>query len=131
MDSVQAAQFANTTGRFFQVLATQVGDFLHQHIDELTDQQISIISNDQTRLISYSNTFFSLSDHIAFDGVDEYVPKVTNATAGVSDALKKMKTADKIISITAGVISLAAGIVSQNGGAILSSLQSIDQAIKD
>ena len=130
MDKVQAAQFANSTGRFFQILAGQVGDFLHQNIDTLSDQQISILSDDQTKLITYSNTFFSLSDGIAFAGADDYVQKVKDATGQITDSLNKIKTVDKIINISAGVISLAAGIVSANGGAILGSLQSITQAIK-
>jgi hypothetical protein len=130
MDTVQAAQFANDIGRFYQTLAGQVGDYLHQNIGTISTSQQSILSDDQTRLITYSNTFFSLSDTIAFAGADDYFQKVTNSTAQITDALNHMQTVDKIITISAGVITLAAGIVSQNGSTIIGSLQSIAQCIK-
>ncbi len=129
MDVVQAAQFANDIGRFYQTLAGQIGDYLHQNIGIISDSQMSILSDDQTRTISYSNTFFALSDTIAFAGADDYFQKVKAATGQITASLEHIQKVDKIISISAGVIGLGAGIVSQNGGMITGALQSIEQSI--
>jgi hypothetical protein len=129
MDVVAAAQFANDIGRFYQVSGQRIGDYLHQNIGNITTRQLSILSDDQTRLISYSNTFFSLSDQIAFDSADDYFTKVTAATLQINDALKKIKKVDDIITLSAAVISLAGGIISRSGGMITSSLGSIAQSV--
>jgi hypothetical protein len=129
MDKVAAAEFANLVGRFYQNLATQVGDTIHQNIGKMGNDQVVVLMGDQTRLISYSNTFYALSDRIAFDGADMYFKSVVDATGQISDALKHIDRVDKVISIAAGVITLAGGIVSRNVGMIASSLQTLQAAI--
>ena len=125
MDTIAAAQFANFIGRFYQTLAMQVGDYLHDKIGTIPSSQVSILSDDQTRLISYSNTFFSLSDTIAFQGADTYFRQVQDATAQISNALKQIQRVDTVISIAANVITLAGGIVSKNGTMITGALSAL------
>jgi hypothetical protein len=130
MDPIAAAQFANFIARFYQNLAMQVGDYIHEHIGDIPDNQLSILSDDQTRLISYSNTFFALSDSIAFQGADVYFSKVQAATGDISEALKSIEEADTVITIAANVITLAGGIVSRNTGMITSALTGLKGAVK-
>src|ERR1700755_439337 len=106
MDQVAAAQFANFMARWYQNMASQVGDTLHQSIGNIPDEQARILADDQVRLLSYSNTFFSLSDTIAFQGADEYFKSTQDATGQITDALKHIEKVDKVISITANVIDL-------------------------
>src|ERR1700761_1070874 len=119
MDQVAAAEFANLIGRFYQTLATQVGDTLHQQIGSLSKEQASVLMGDQSRLISYSNTFFSLSDKIAFEGADVYFAKVNDATGQISEAMKHIDKVDQVITISANVIMLAGGIVSASPSMIV------------
>jgi hypothetical protein len=128
MDTIDNAEFANNLGHFFQTVAQQTGDFLHSNIDTLSRDRIDLLSDEQTRLITYANTFFSLSDAVAFDGSDQYFKAVSAATDQINQNLKTMKDVDKVINITAGIISMASAIVSRNGGGILSSLQSVLKA---
>ena len=130
MDQVAAAQFANFMARFYQNLARQVGDYIHDHIGDIANDKFTILSDDQTRLISYSNTFFALADAIAFQGADVYFKKVQDATGDINDALKTMQEADTVIIIAANVITLAGGIVSKNGGMITTALTALKGAVK-
>ena len=129
MDTVAAAQFANFVARFYQNLAAQVGDYLHNNIGIIPNEKLSILSDDQTRLISYSNTFFALSDTIAFQGADVYFKSVQDATGEISDALKHIEKVDKVITIAANVLALAGGIVSKNTGMMTTALTSLKGAI--
>ena len=130
MDQVAAAQFANFMARFYQNMAAQVGDTLHQSIGVIPDSQASILADDQMRLLSYSNTFFSLSDAIAFQGADEYFQSARDATGQIADALKHIDKIDKVISITANVIGLGGGIVSKNTSMMETALMALKDQIK-
>jgi hypothetical protein len=130
MDQVAAAQFANFMARFYQNMASQVGDTLHQSIGNIPDEQARILADDQVRLLSYSNTFFSLSDAIAFQGADEYFKSTQDATGQITDALKHIEKVDKVISITANVIGLAGGIVSKNTSMMTTALTALKDQIK-
>ena len=130
MDPIAAAQFANFIARFYQNLAMQVGDYIHEHIGDIPDNQLSILSDDQTRLISYSNTFFALSDSIAFQGADVYFKKVQDATADINKALQQIQKADTVITVAANVIALAGGIVSKNTSMITTALTGLKGALK-
>jgi len=130
MDQVAAAQFANFVARFYQNLAVQVGDYLHDNIGIIPGDKLSILSDDQTRLISYSNTFFALSDAIAFQGADVYFKSVQDATGEINDALKQIAKVDQVITIAANALALAGGIVSKNTGMITAALTALKGAIK-
>jgi hypothetical protein len=130
MEPVAAAQFANFVARFYQTLAVQVGDYLHNNIGTIPNDKLSILSDDQTRLISYSNTFFALSDAIAFEGADVYFKSVQDATGEINDALKQIEKVDKVITIAANVLTLAGGIVSKNTGMMTTALTALKGAIK-
>jgi len=103
---------------------------VHTHIGSLSNEKIDALSNDQTTLITYANTFFSLSDKIAFEQSEIYFKGVSDSIDTINEAIKKMDDINKVIKITAGVITLAAAIVTQNGGGIVSSLQTVAGAIK-
>ena len=130
MGNAEDAVSANTLGHFYQALAEQIGDFLHTNISRLSGHEIDLLSGDQDRLISYANTFFSLSDKIAFENSATYFKGVSNATDAVNAALKKIDDINKVINIAAGSITLAASILSKNGKGILSSCDSILTALK-
>jgi|SRR5882757_2570897 len=130
MSTPDDAIFANKLGHFYQAIAQQLGDFVHTHIGSLSNEKIDALSNDQTTLITYANTFFSLSDKIAFEQSEIYFKGVSDSIDTINEAIKKMDDINKVIKITAGVITLAAAIVTQNGGGIVSSLQTVAGAIK-
>ncbi|HEY4111133.1 hypothetical protein [Puia sp.] len=125
MDQVAAAQFANFMGRFYQNMATQVGDTLHQRIGTISDDQTAVLMGDQARLISYAQTFYSLSDKIAFDGADDYFKKVQDATAAINEALKHIDKVDKVINISANVIAMAGGLASKNTSMMVTALTAL------
>ena len=129
MDQVAAAEFANLIGRFYQTLATQVGDTIHQNIGKIGDDQVTVLMGDQARLISYAQTFYSLSDAIAFAGADVYFKKVQDATGSITEAMKHIDKVDKVIGISANVITLAGGIVSKNTSMITTALTALKGAI--
>jgi hypothetical protein len=125
MGTIEDAQFANQLGQLYQSAAQQIADFLTNNIDQLEKNDIDIITDDQSRLVSYANTFYTLSDNIAFSGSDPYFAQIKAATGQISDALKTINSVNKIINIAAGIITLAAAIVSGNGKGIVSALASI------
>ena len=130
MGTANDAIFANKLGHFYLTIAQGLGDFLHTHIGTLPQDKVRILSDEQTRVISYANTFFSLSDKIAFEQSDIYFKGVSDAIGTVNDAIRKMEDINKVIIISSGVITLAAAIVTQNGSGIVSSLQTIGAAVK-
>lgn len=129
MGTTDDAIFANKLGHFYQALAQQLGDFVHKNIGSLSDEKIDALSNDETTLIAYGNTFFSLSDKIAFEQSETYFKGVSDSIDTITVAMKKMNNINKVVGITAGVITLAAAIVTQNGSGIVSSLQAIAGAV--
>ncbi len=130
MGTVNDAIFANKLGHFYLAFAQGLGDYLHTHIGHLPQDRIRVLSDEQTRIITYANTFFSLSDKIAFEQSDTYFKKVSDSIDAINAAIKKMDDINKVIIISSGVITLAAAIVTQNGGGIVSSLQTIIGAAK-
>ena len=130
MGTVNDAIFANKLGHFYQDIAQDLGEFVHTHIGQLSNDQIDTLSDDQTTLISYANTFFTLSDNIAFQQSDVYFRGVSDTIDTINADVKKITELNKIITLSAAAISLALAIVSQNGGGILSSLRTIAGAVK-
>jgi len=127
MSSLDDAQFANSIGSFYQQIGQQMGNYLQSNIGTLskTPGQLTIFCDDQSRIISYANTFYSLSDQIAFDNSDVYFAAVTAATAGMNANIKTIDKIDKWINFSAAIITLATAIVSKNGSNILSSIETI------
>ncbi|HWK06869.1 MAG TPA: hypothetical protein VNS58_24715 [Puia sp.] len=130
MGTVNDAIFANKLGHFYQDIAQDLGDFVHTHIGTLSREDIATLSDGQTRVINYANQFFSLSDKIAFEQSESYFNGVSNAIDSYDKAIKEIHDINRVIIISTGVISLALAIVSQNGGGILSSVQTIAGAVK-
>jgi len=130
MGTVNDAIFANKLGHFYEDLAQQLGGFLHTHIGQLSKDQVDTLSDSETQLNSYANAFFTLSDTIAFQQSDVYFKGVSDTIDAVNADIQKIADINKIITISAGVISLALAIFSENGGGILSSLQTIAGAVK-
>lgn len=131
MDTFDYAGFANAMGGFYQQIAHAMGDYLQNNITTLAASpgQFRVFCDEQARIISYANTFYSLSDQIAFAGADALYKSVTTATAGMNTDIRKIESADKWINFSAGIISLGTAIVSRNGGGILSSIQVIKDAL--
>lgn len=130
MGTANDAVFANKLGHFYLTFAQGLGDYLHTHIGSLPQDRVRVLSDEQTRVITYANTFFSLSDKIAFEQSDIYFKGVSDSIDTINAAIKKMDDINKVIIISSGVITLAAAIVTQNGGGIVSSLQTIIGAAK-
>ena len=130
MGTVNDAIFANKLGHFYQDIAQDLGEFVHTHIGALSKEDAATLSDGQTQIINYANQFFSLSDKIAFEQSDIYFEGVSDAIDSLDKAVKEIKDINKVITISAGVISLALAILSENGGGIVSSLQSIVGAVK-
>jgi len=125
MGTIEDAQFANQLGQLYQSAAQQIADFLTNNIDQLEKSDIDLITDDQSRIVSYANTFYTLSDNIAFSGSDQYFAQINATTQQITATLKTIDTVNKIINIAAGIITLAAAVVSGNGQGIVSALASI------
>jgi hypothetical protein len=125
MGTLEDAQFANQLGHLYQSVAQQIGDYLTNNIDHLTKEEIDTVNNYQTTIITYANTFYSLSDNIAFTGSDLYFNQINDATGQIKDALNHLDNINKIINISAGIISLAAAVMTGNGPLIVTSIVSI------
>jgi hypothetical protein len=130
MGTLYDAIFANKLGHFYQNMSQGLGGFVHTHIGTLSKDQIDSLADTQSQFINYANTFFSLSDKIAFEQSETYFKGVSDSIDTINDAVKKMDDINKIITVSAGVLSLALAIVSENGSGIVSSLQTIVTAIK-
>jgi len=130
MGTAADADFANRLGHFYESVAEQIGDYINQHVDTLSSDDVNTLSNSQATISDYANQFFTLSDNIAFADSDNYFGQVTNATAQITQALDTIAETNKIINIAAGVITLAANVLSGNGKGIVSSIASIVGTIK-
>lgn len=129
MGTVADAMFANALGHSYQQIAQQLGDYLHQNIGKLPKDRADVLMSEQSRVISYANTFYSLSDNIAFADSGKYFDAITRAMSDIDVAIRKIDDVNRVLTITGGVISLAAAVVSQNGSGIVTALQSIGGAI--
>ena len=131
MDTFDYAQFANQIGGFYQQVAHAMGDYLQNNITTLAADpgQLRTFCDEQSRIISYANTFYALSDKIAFAEASELYRSVLSATAALNTDIRHIEQVDKWINFSAGVINLASAIVSKNGGGITSSVQSIRDAL--
>ena len=130
MTTQENAQFANSLGALYQGIAQQMGTFLHANIDTMTQAQINILGDDQGRVLSFSNTFLTLSDKIAFANSDACFAAITQATAGINTDIKKIDNINKWITVAAGVITMGAAIVSGNLGGVGTGLESVVTALK-
>ncbi|HEX9512563.1 MAG TPA: hypothetical protein VF939_18855 [Puia sp.] len=130
MGTLNDAIFANRLGHFYQDIAQDLGEFVHTHIGTLSEEDITTLSDGQTQVINYANQFFSLSDKIAFEQSETYFKGVSDAIGTLDNAVKEIHDINRVIAVSAGLITLALAIVSQNGGGILSSVQSIAGAVK-
>jgi hypothetical protein len=125
------AAFANSIGNFYQLIDQEMGNFLQNNITELDaiPRQLDDFTDKQSTIQAYANTFFHLSDKIAFDGAAESFKKISETTASLNDDIRKIEKVDKWINFSAGVISLGLAIITKNNSGIISSLQSIKNAI--
>jgi hypothetical protein len=130
MGTADDAGFANAMGHFYEQVAIQLDDFLHDNIKSLQPEQRDFLEEYLEKAIDYANNFYTLSDQIAFAGSAAYFKAVSDATGDINQALTRIKNIDKIITISAGVITLAGAIATKDGGGITSSLQSVMDAIK-
>lgn len=131
MDNFNYAGFANSIGNFYQLVYQEMGDFLQDNITTLAanEEQLNDFTDKQSSIKAYANTFFQLSDSIAFAGAAESFKKITAATATLNDDIRKIEKVDKWINFSAGIINLGLAITSKNNSGIISSLQSIKTAI--
>jgi len=130
MGTVNDAIFANKLGHFYQNMADGLGEFLHTHIGTLPKNQVTSLADQQNQIINYANMFFALSDRIAFEESETYFKGVSDSIDSIDKAVKGINDINKAITIAAGLITLAAAIVTENGGGIVSSLQTIAGAVK-
>lgn len=125
--SIDYAQEAIDLGNLFQQIAHQMGDYLQANINDMKNNPaaLSKFTDDQTRILSYANTFYSLGDKIAFANDEQYFNQVDAATKAINANLQTIKDVDKWIGFAGAVISMAASIASGNGSGILSSAETI------
>jgi hypothetical protein len=130
MGTKDDAAFANSMGHFYERVALQLDDFMHNNIKSLRQEQRDFLETYLEQAIDYANAFYTLSDKIAFENSAVCFKAVSNATGDINHALEKIKNIDRIIAISAGVITLAGAIAAHDGGGITKSLQSVMDAIK-
>jgi hypothetical protein len=127
MTPLEYAQEAIAIGNLYQQIAQQMGDYLQANIVDMSKDPafLSQFTDDQTRILSYSNTFYSLGDSIAFGNDQAYFQQVDQATQVINANIKTIQTTDKWINFAGAVISLGASIVTGNGGGIVTSVETI------
>ena len=130
MGTAEDAIFANQLGHFYESVGDQIADYINQHVDALSQSDLSTLSDSETAISNYANQFFTLSDNIAFADSDGYFSQITAATGQITQALNTIAETNKIINIIANVITLAESVVTANGGGIISSLSALIGAIK-
>jgi hypothetical protein len=114
-------------GDLYQQIARQMSSFLQWYIRQPNPDKVFVghFVDDQSRILSYSNTFYSLADKIAFADDEVYFAKVDLATAVINDNIKTIHTTDKWINFAGAVISLGASIATGSGSGILASVETI------
>jgi hypothetical protein len=124
---LEYAQEAISIGNLYQQIAQQMGTYLQANIVEMSKNPVflSQFTDDQTRIISYSNTFYSLGNKIAFNNDQVYFQQVDLATKAINANIQTIQKTDKWINFCGAVISLGASIVTANGGGILTSVETI------
>jgi hypothetical protein len=126
-NSIDFAALAIALGDTYKQVATQMEDYLEDNISAMEKDQanLQLFTSDQDRILSYSNTFFSLGAKIAFQNAGLYIAAVQHATKAINENLDSINQTDKWINLAAGVISLGVSIVSGNGSGMVSAAETI------
>src|SRR5689334_4139687 len=100
MDNFNYAAFANSMGNFYQLIYQEMSDFLQDNITTLAANEVQLndFTDKQSAIKAYANSFFQLSDKIAFDGAADSFKKVTDATADLNTGIRKIEKVDKWIN---------------------------------
>jgi hypothetical protein len=124
---IDYAQKAIDIGNLYQGIAQEMGNYLQANIATLVRDPVNlkIFTDDQTRILSYANTFYSLGDRIAFANDEQYFQRLDAATNAINANIRTIKALDKWIGFAGSVISLGASIATGNGAGILSSVEGI------
>lgn len=125
MDPIKAAKFANMLGHFYQNIAKSLGDYLHGNISNMSKVDADVLADDITRITTYGNTFYSLSDAIAFSESDTYFQSIETATSKINAAVSTIDHINKAVKIAAAIITLGSAVVSKNGQSIAAALASL------
>jgi hypothetical protein len=122
-----SAALAIELGKTFQLIAQQMGNYLQDNIIEMAKDPASLhtFTDDQSRVLSYSNTFFSLGARLAFQNADASIAAVQEATKAINANLNSIQKTDKWINFAGAVITLGAAIVTGNFGNIVGSAEAI------
>ena len=111
-------------GRFYKGVAFEISEYIYHNISTIPKDQLTKLFDDETRISTYANTFFSLAENLVFSD-DTQIVSLTNATEEVNIALKKIKKLNKIINISASVITLATAILNGNPQTIAKSVAEV------
>lgn len=126
-NSIDFAALAIALGKTYQQIAAQMGNYLQNNITNMVNDPaaLTLFTDDQSRVLSYSNTFFLLGAKIAFQDAGPYIAAVQHATSAINENLDSINQTDKWIDLAAGVISLGVSVVSGNGSGMVSAAESI------
>jgi len=131
MDNLDFAVFTNAIGKFFVQVLESMTDYLENNYDSVSSDpnQYKTFCDQREAINDLANELFELSDQSAFAAAKELYISVKQATDNMNDDIKQIAKVDKWINFSAGIISLGLAITSKNNPGIVSSLQSIRDAI--
>ena len=72
----------------------------------------------------------NLATQLALDDLEAVLENIEKATKAATNAIKKIETTKKAVSIAAGLLTLASAIMSKSPSAILSALKDIADEIR-
>src|SRR6185437_2981947 len=108
-----SAALAIELGKTFQLIAQQMGNYLQDNIIDMAKDPASLhtFTDDQSRFLSYSNTFLSLDARLAFQNADALIAAVQEATIAINVNLFSVQNAVEWIDFAGAVITLGVAIV--------------------
>jgi hypothetical protein len=112
-------------GEFFMDAAEQIGDFIHQGVGTLPDDQLAALEQQLDQLTGYANRLIEEADQIAFADLANYLQGIQDATQKIQQDLKVIANINKAVAITAALLELGVGVLTQSGSSIGAALQTI------
>jgi hypothetical protein len=116
--------------KIFKISALTVGNYTVKHWAELTSSQRERLNSMEWSLFNASEDMINLEAQLALDDLEAVLEKIEKATRAATNAIKKIETTKKAISIAAALLTLASAIMSKSPGAILGALKDIVNEVR-
>jgi len=114
----------------FKASALSVGTYTVEHWAELPPSERERLNSIEWSLFNASEDMINLATQLALDDLEAVLENIEKATKAATNAIKKIETTKKAVSIAAGLLTLASAIMSKSPSAILSALKDIADEIR-